>query len=133
MTKKQAQRYYHLMTVLRLNGIAANDAESLLKIERALHRWAERVCDGDIVRDEKTGKAYAVYGHNGPGEISRFPTADKEAGALKRLRTIMDKYPTMTWYNQTDPRGCALYVMTKESLKGLDISSHYSKGMAVCY
>ncbi len=62
---------------------------------------------------------------------------DRERGALKRLAKIMACYPGFASYVQGDPRGCALYILrpgdlnTLESGDGSDISSCYTRGIAV--
>lgn len=104
-----------------------------------------------VARDEETGKPYMeVHPYN--GKSYRYPIADREAGALRRLRTIVDARNTrersddkrrasaaghVFAYHQGDPRGCALYLCTREQLTGRDgealpIDSHYTRGVAVC-
>lgn len=114
------------------------DQNALRLIEKTLHRWGERECNGEVERDEETGKVFAVYGHDGPGPVRRYPTADKEKGALVRLARIMKKYPRLWYYHQGDPRGCALYVGRKADyrrfkIKGVGLDACYSScGVAVC-
>lgn len=133
MNKKmrQALDFYKRMSNY---GVSEVDADALRRIEMTLHRWAEHECNGDIERDETTNKTYNVYGQDGPGKIRRFPCADREAGALKRLAALMQKYPQLVAYHQGDPRGCALYLVPKDKLAGKEIDSYYSSyGVAVCY
>lgn len=122
-------------------GISFEDAVALRRISMTLHRWHELECgDGNdyaswcIVRGKKTsgvfeydddGKPYIerhVHTSNVPS-YSLIP--DRERGALKRLDAIMAKYPGLSAYVQSDPRGCALYVG-----QGLT-DSNYSSGIAV--
>lgn len=126
---------------LRLESIGLSDFRdhnTLRLIEKTLHRWGERECNGEVERDEETGKVYAVYGHNGPGPTRRYQTADKETGALRRLAKVMQKYPRLWFYHQGDPRGCALYVGKKSDMRrfkkpGYTLDSVYSSiGVAVC-
>jgi hypothetical protein len=98
----------------------------------ALHRWAERECNGEITRDEATGKVFAQYG-SGRGPFLTVKTRDLKAGALRRLASIMKAHPTLVAYHQTDPRGCALYVVRVADLAGSDVHQCYSRGLAVCY
>ena len=122
-------------------GISYADAVSLRRISMTLHRWHEQEC-GDsndyaswcISRGVKTGKVFEYDDNSQPfiechAHTSNEPTytriADRERGALKRLAAIMVKYPTLTFYVQGDPRGCALYI--GESLT----DSNYSNGIAV--
>lgn len=122
-------------------GINLQDADALRKIERTLHRWSELEC-GDsnnwcsfgIERDEQTDKPYMVtYPHN--GKSSRRPVADRERGALRRAKVIMDNYPDLWFFHQSDPRGCAVYIgrksdLTDEQQKQLD--AYYTRGVAAC-
>ena len=97
-------------------GISLDDAYALRRISMTLHRWHELECgDGNnyaswaIERDDTTGKPYMVtYPHT--GKTRRYAIADRERGALRRLDTIMARYPELSAYVQTDPRGAALYV-----------------------
>jgi hypothetical protein len=146
MTKKQAERYAFLLRALDGLGVSHDDANALLKIERTLQRWGERECGDDqgraIERDETTGKPYWTY-DQGNGKRGRYPIPDREAGALRRLAAIMAKYPALWAYHQGDPRGCAVYVgrwsdMPKgDTLQPIkqeraDLSSYYTRGVAVC-
>ena len=100
-------------------GISWEHANTLRRISMTLQRWGELECgDGNdyaswaIERDEQTGKPYMVhYPHD--GKPRRTPVADREKGALKRLQAIMSHYPNYIAYHQTDPRGCAVYVIHK--------------------
>lgn len=77
------------------------------------------------------GKPRRYYG---PNMDRSYPVADREAGALKRLAKIMEGLPHLVAYHQTDPRGCALYLVPKDKLQdGHDISSVYNRGFGVCY
>jgi hypothetical protein len=107
------------------------DAHNLRRAEMTLHRWAEQECgDGDdykswsIERDEATGKPFlCIYPHNGTKK--RYPTPDREKGALLRVAAICKRL-NLSFHYQTDPRGCALYV-------GYGLTpSNYSNGIAVC-
>lgn len=132
MTRKEA-----LFAALSHLGISHDDAQALRRIEMTLSRWSEREC-GDangyaIERDETTGVPYETFNLGISGKRGRRRIADREAGALKRLKTIMDRYPELVPYHQTDPRGCALYIVKRSDLAGgLPIDSHYTRGVAVC-
>ena len=75
-------------------------------------------------------------------QITRYPIADREAGALKRLRRIIDarnaRKPfgaeNLIPYHQGDPRGCALYILSESMIPGgiAEADSNYNRGVAVC-
>lgn len=120
-------------------GVTHDDACALRRIAMTLHRWFELECgDGNdhaswsIERDEVTGKPYrCVYPHNGP--MKRYSIADREKGAEKRLQAIVKRYPTLTPYIQTDPRGASLYLLPQDTLSRyqLPIDQCYNHGVAV--
>lgn len=123
-------------------GINPFDISALRRISRTLGRWAELECgDGNeygswsIERDDETAKPYFVrhnyYHGSRPDTVTRTPITDKERGALKRLSKIMESYPELVAYHQGDPRGAALYIVSRERLNGRDINSCYTDGVAV--
>ena len=138
---------------LQALGFTYEEAVSLRRIEMTLSRWAEAECNGDIQReDDGAGKPYRVYEHS--SNAKHYPIADREAGALKRLAAIVtarnDRYNTgelrlpnqeVFFYHQGDPRGCMLYLVTREQLTEkygdkagslLPIDQYYNRGLAVC-
>jgi hypothetical protein len=57
---------------------------------------------------------------------------DREKGALARLAKIAKRYPSLAFYVQGDPRGCALYVLRAGDVpEGSTADSCYSRGLAV--
>ncbi len=138
MTKQEAENYRRLANRLAGLGINQADQEALFRIERTLSRWSEMECGDEhgraIERDEVTGKPFMTYeSPDGNGKRRRYAIPDRERGALARLAAIMERYPKLSWCNQGDPRGCALYVYKKADMAGLDASSYYSsRGVAVC-
>ena len=122
-------------------GISYEDASALRRISMTLHRWHELECgDGNdyaswcLVRGKKTGGEFEYDDNGQPFEERHIHTSnkpiytsvpDRERGALKRLVAIMAKYPKLSTYVQTDPRGCALYI--GENLT----NTNYSNGIAV--
>ncbi len=108
---------------------AMDDARALRRISMTLHRWHELECGvdyGHIERDEK-GVPWQ-YSYNG----GKWRTPDREAGALKRLASIMARYPTLQSYVQTDPRGASLYILRPGDIPaGASVDSCYSRGIAV--
>ena len=122
---------HHMLVRLHQVGITPDDALALRRIAMTLHRWHELECGTDRVaveRDEETGKAYLHSAATG----KRWPTPDRETGALKRLAAIMARYPSLSYYVQDDPRGAALYVLRPGDVPaGKDVGSYYSRGVAV--
>ena len=112
-------------------GISADDAAALRRIAMTLHRWHELECGvdgGGVERDETTGKTNWYSAATG----KRWPTPDRETGALKRLNGIMAKYPALSAYVQGDPRGAALYILRSGDVPaGEDVGSYYNRGIAV--
>jgi hypothetical protein len=82
----------------------APNISTLQRAARALSRWAEAECNGDVERDETTGKTYRAR----EGE-RLWACRDMESGAIRTLDRIM-KAAGLHWYHQTDPRGLSVYV-----------------------
>lgn len=155
---------FELFCRLQNLGFTYEEAAQLRRIEITLQRWGELECGNDnghasycVSRDETTGKPYMeIHPHSG-GKMRRYPVADREAGAIKRLGKIVearnsraaqlhvanggslgDKTPGfVTAYHQGDCRGCNLYLLTREQLTGsngeqLPIDQYYTRGLAVC-
>lgn len=126
LTVKQYERYRSYYETLRSYGITTEGAYVLLKIERALRRWAEAECNGDIERGE-SGAPYAVLTGG-----RRYAIPDREERALKRLEKIMGKYPHLLAHHQTDPRGSTLTILRKADVAdGEDIDSVYTRGVCI--
>jgi hypothetical protein len=107
-----------------------------------LHRWHELECGNSndygtsycLNRDEETGKVFMEYHYNdGRTSIRSYP--DKEKGALRRISEVLQgKENIAGFYQQGDPRGCALYILRKGDIpEGKDIAAYYTRGIAVCY
>lgn len=127
----------------RVLALGFTDAEfdALRRISMTLHRWHEHECNGNIQRegDDCEGKP---RWHSGMGNGKGYRIADKERGALKRLKLIVDdrnvrdavhsESPDLLHsYVQGDPRGAALYLVTASELRGQPIESVYSRGVAI--
>lgn len=131
-TKEQrSARFYADMAKL---GFTYLEAQQLRRIEMTLRRWSELECGSDngaIERDETTGKPYWISSYSGK---RTHAVPDREAGAVKRLAAIMAKHPELIPYHQTDPRGCALYILRREQVPaGANIDAIYNRGFGVCY
>ncbi len=146
---------FALFSRLRDLGFTYDEAASLRRIEMTLSRWSEAECGDEhgrcIERDEKTEKPFVTYERANGERSEPFPIADREAGALRRLRAILAarnarcsdfKRPDydseagsdpITFYHQTDPRGCSLYLLRPCDVPaGKDVAAFYSNGLAVC-
>lgn len=115
-----------------------DEAETLRRAEMTLTRWAERECNGEIERDEETGKVYSV--NTRTGERRRWTVPDRETGALKRIEATVKarnarepESGPLSFYHQTDPRGCALYILRPGDVpEGKNANAYYTNGIAVC-
>ena len=109
----------------------SDDVSNLIKYSRRLSRWCERECGDDrggIERDEKTGKPYWISSMTG----KRFPIRDMETATRKRVDNMV-KAAGLTWYYQTDPRGCPLYIIREGDIpEGNPVDNYYTNGVAVC-
>ena len=98
---------------------------ALKQCQRTLHLWAEKECNGEIQYDnDGSARRYFPDGYgsfSGKGQI----VPDKSEAAMERDRSIAAKHG-LSVYNQTDPRGCALYVYSAADLKGRKIDECYS-------
>ena len=114
-------------------GVSAEDADKLRRIAMTLTRWGELECGVDgcaIERDDITGKPFWTYDAGSRGR-GRYPIADRERGAVKRLRGILEGYPHLIEYYQTDPRGASVYIIERDKIGMHDIDSVYTRGVAV--
>ena len=60
-----------------------------------------------------------------PSITATTKAISREAGAKRRLTAILAKYPGLSAYVQTDPRGASLYI-------GADLNdTNYNRGIAV--
>lgn len=145
MTKREQQRLFHQENTLINLGFTMAEAEQLRRISMTLHRWHEHECNGAIQRDEETGKC---YWYNADTGRKLFFVADRETGALNRLKAIMGQRngrpaivdgqinakPTgdVQFYIQGDPRGAALYIIRPGDVpEGKEVGAYYSRGVVV--
>lgn len=133
------QQTYVMLSRLERAGISTNDALALRRIAMTLHRWHELECGiGDSAtfyieretEEDDSPPHMKRSDHTGLHDLGRIP--DREKGALKRLKTIVARYPELLAYVQGDPRGAPLYIVASADIPaGEDISSYYSRGIAV--
>ncbi len=133
----KAERKFRLFSRLGELGFSYDECHALYRIEMCLQRWYEQECGNSdnykswsIERDEESDKPYMVI-HPYNGKTYRYAIADREKGAIKRLDAIMTGKPSLWYYIQTDPRGCALYIGKKADMP-LPIDANYNRGIAVC-
>lgn len=140
-TKKEAMRQTHQENALLSLGFTREEAHNLRRISMTLRRWFELECGidgGAIERDPDTDRPYWISEDNGRGPRRRWPVADRETGARKRLGAIMaarnGRTPpeTLGAYIQTDPRGAALYILRPGDVpEGKDPGAYYNRGICV--
>lgn len=114
-------------------GLTEEDASTVRRIALTLRRWFELECgDSDkykswgIERNESTGiPMMGIHPHTGQSTYYRVP--DRENGARKRLGKIMSRYPNLTAYVQTDPRGGTIYLCKPEDAT----DSTYTRGVFI--
>jgi hypothetical protein len=131
MTKREFEKRQRMFQTLNSLGITKSEFDTLRRCSMALRRWGERECgDGSnwaIERDENTGITYNVNHETG----SRYRIPDRESGALKRAKAILDSHG-LTLFHQTDCRGAAIYVIRPQDvIEGENVDSYYSRGIAV--
>ena len=140
MTKRELLRRAALENALVSLGFTTEEADKLRRISLILTRWYELECgmgeghrEWSIERDDESGKPYMVTHIHGKAGTRTFrhPIADREAGALRRLKTMMEGRP-LFYYVQSDPRGHALHILRSEDLRdGAKLDECYSRGLAV--
>lgn len=142
MNKREKEEMQCMLDSLRRAGIEKEDLQPLRRISMTLHRWFELECGTgndrvteSVERNEETDKPFKRIQYMGAGNKwvdKRYPIADKEKGAIKRLDVLRAKYPALVFYVQGDPRGCALYAVPVSSIReGENVDSIYNRGIAI--
>ena len=145
-SKRERERLAAQQNTLVNLGFTFDEADRLRRISLTLRRWHELECgidNGCIERDDDTGRPYWRSETTG----RKWPVADRETGALRRLGHIIGLRNTRVWaasdapavrevavhpYIQTDPRGAALYILRPGDVPdGKDPASYYSRGVCV--
>lgn len=130
MNKSQAITYSRLLDFCEQYGLTRSDLDALLLAEKRLSTWSEHECNGVIQRDEETGIPY-YYSCVSGKRLSK--ARDMEGGALNRIAAICARSKGLTYYHQTDPRGCSLYLLRPSDIpEGCDASAYYTRGIAIC-
>ena len=126
------------ITRLQAAGITETDARTLRRAAMTLHGWYEGECGNSnahasyaIERDETTGIPYrAWYPHHGESHRQRIP--DRERSAHQTIAKVLTRYPGLSVYYQTDPRGAPVYILRPGDVPaGADPSTCYHHGIAV--
>lgn len=160
MTKQEAARRNHMFNALQSLGFTVDECEKLRRISMTLRRWHELECgtgDGQVSvsverdGDEPDSKPYKrIQYPTANGYVDkRFPIADRETGARKRLAAIVhqanerrfvgdsasihnSRCDDLSAYIQGDPRGAALYILRPGDIpEGQTADSCYSRGICV--
>jgi hypothetical protein len=133
MTKQEHARRARLAATLAALGFTDTEAAQLRRISMTLRRWYELECGteaGCIERDQETEKPYMICSYG--TRRNRYPVADRERGAERRLAAIMANHAPLTAYLQTDPRGAALYILRPGDVpEGKDPAAYYSRGICI--
>lgn len=142
MTRNEREQRQRTYTTLMALGLTFAECETLRRASMTLSRWAELEC-GDsnnygswaIERDDDSGVPYMVHHHyrhgQGKDTVTRTRMADRETGAIKRITAIVTAHG-LTWHHQTDPRGCAVYVLRPGDVPvGTTADWRYTRGIAV--
>lgn len=143
MNKREAMRRNMQNDTLQSLGFDRDDCDKLRRISHTLRNWYELECgtgEGQTTRsierdgDEPNSKPYlrVQYPTRNGYHDKRYPVADRETGAIKRLKAIMAKTPALKPYLQTDPRGACLYILRPGDIpEGKDTNAYYSRGICV--
>lgn len=146
MTKREARQREHSYRALETVGIDRETADKLRRIASTLHVWAELECGTgtgqtthSVERDEDdtnprtgAGRTYRriQYPNRGGGYTDRrYPCADRETGAMKRLHKIMAAYPTLTAHVQN--LGYLWILRPGDVPEGESADCYYSRGISV--
>ena len=140
--KTSAKDRTEVINRLQKLGFNYEQANKLRRISLTLNRWFEMECGTEneagtsfsIERDEVTEKPFQRIQYNSGGKWvdRKYPVADREKGARKRLASLMASFPTLTPYIQGDCRGAALYILRPEDIRpGESIDSIYNRGVCV--
>jgi hypothetical protein len=158
MTRKEAIRQAHQENALLALGFTRDEAEALRRISMTLQRWHELECGTGTGQttisverngDEPDSKPYKrIQYPTSHGYVDRrYPIADRETGARKRLENIIrtrngrdraiggpdcTRQGEVSAYIQGDPCGAALYIIRPGDVPdGADVNSYYSRGICI--
>jgi len=146
---KPTQTFFSIMTnkefAIKKLGLSAYRWNQLRRAEMALHAWAEKECNGEIQREDESGRPrrYGLSQYGDFTERGEF-IPDSEAHYLKEAKRHA-KAAGLMIYHQGDCRGCSLYLYKQSDLDdamarkelyrrpGMGIEALYNTiGTAVC-
>lgn len=130
MTKRERLEREHMFNALQSYGVTRDEFDTLRRCSMTLHRWAERECgDGSNWAIERDDNGIPYNRNHVTG--TKYRIADRETGALKRAAKILQAHG-LTFYHQSDPRGCALYALRPNDVpSGASADSYYTRGIAI--
>jgi hypothetical protein len=118
-------------------GFNVGEVCELVRLSRALHRFSERLANGEVEYSDDGSKCYKVIRNRLGDEVERRPARNVERIALEAARAICERVSAReggipyTVFHQADPRGCPLYVVPV-GISREDLESRYtSLGVAV--
>lgn len=128
MNKREREEWNHTVRALESFGLTYDECETLRRCGMTLRRWAERECNGEVQRDEVTGKPFVHSTYDGR---KLYATADREAGAIRRAKSILQAHG-LELYHQGDPRGASIYAIRPGDVpNGKDVGAYYTRGICV--
>jgi hypothetical protein len=136
MTQRERQDRQRMLDNLQRLGFSPEECQALRRISMQLRRWYERECNEDIrVDDQGRAEVMVFKSMRGCAPLWYLPRIpNMEAGATRRLNAIMARHSRRcTYYLQTDPRGCALYVVPLANLRAYRKRTGRETGLDCCY
>ena len=113
------------LTRAKIAPFTREEWAALKRCERNIHSWSEELCNGTI-QETENGIYHRFHNDRyGSPTIQGDRIADRSEKAIERARAIAGKHG-LSVYEQTDSRGCGLYVYSAADLRGRDIDSYYS-------
>lgn len=152
MNRREHERRTRLEACLKSLGFTLDEVASLRRISNTLQRWHELECGTDggwyVERETEDGDSPPHLKNSDTGR-DHGRTPDRERGAKLHLARLFDEVnrarrtnmdgggmaplEPLSYYIQTDPRGCALYILRPDDVPaGEPVDSYYSRGIAVC-
>lgn len=113
------------ITRAKISPFSREEWAALRQCSKTLHLWAEKECNGDIQYDENGNPRRMGKDRWGSPTIQGSIIPDKSETAMEKARAIAGRHG-LSVYEQTDPRGCALYIYSAADLKGRDIDCCYT-------